>query len=195
MRFRSWPIEPNVAPLLFLAAQVCDAGEQHAAGAAGGVIDGFAGLRFQHFGHEMDDGAVGVEFGGGVAGVVGEFFDKVFVSLAQLVFGQIGESEFQRAEMLDRGRAAWRRTAGLCWSIARRQRCRRACPGLAVSMARMADWSAVPTFLAACRTLRQCASSGTWKRWFSGYAANWVSPPDSFSAVRVSSSNTSHRRL
>ena len=75
--------------------------EQHAAGAAGRVVDGLARLRFQHLGHQMDDGAVGVELGGGVAGVVGEFLDQVFVALAQLVLGQIGDGEFERAEMLD----------------------------------------------------------------------------------------------
>lgn len=92
--------EADVAPLLALAAEVGDAGEEHAAGAAGGVVDGFARLRFEHLGHEMDDGAVGVELGGGVAGVVCKFLDEVFVALAQLVFGQIGEGEFERAKVL-----------------------------------------------------------------------------------------------
>ena len=86
---------------LSLAAQMGDAGEKHAAGAAGGIVDRFARLRLEHLGHEMDDGAVGVKFGGGVAGIVGELLDEIFVSLAQLVFGQVGEGEFQRAEMLD----------------------------------------------------------------------------------------------
>jgi hypothetical protein len=80
---------------------VGDAGEQHAAGAAGGVIDGLAGLHVEHLGHEVDDGAVRVELGGGVAGVVGELLDEILVALAQLVLGQVGDGEFQRGEVLD----------------------------------------------------------------------------------------------
>ena len=60
-----------------------------------------AGLRLQHLGHQVDDGAVGVELGGGVAGVVGELLDQVFVALAQLVLGQVGDGEVERAEVLD----------------------------------------------------------------------------------------------
>ena len=78
-----------------------DAGEQHAAGAAGGIIDGLAGLHVEHLGHEVDDGAVRVELGGGVAGVVGELLDEILVALAQLVLGQVGDGEFQRGEVLD----------------------------------------------------------------------------------------------
>ena len=49
----------------------------------------------------MDNGAVRVELGSGVAGVVGEFFDEIFVALAQLVLGQVGNGQLQRAKMLD----------------------------------------------------------------------------------------------
>ena len=49
----------------------------------------------------MDDGAVGVELGGGVAGVVGEFFDEILVALAELVLGEVGDGEFERGEVLD----------------------------------------------------------------------------------------------
>ena len=73
-------VEADVAPFLALAAQMRDAGEQHAAGAAGGVVDGLARLRLEHLGHQVDDGAVGVELGGGVAGVVGELLDQVLVA-------------------------------------------------------------------------------------------------------------------
>src|SRR5665647_3765113 len=72
-----------------------------AAGTTGGVIGGFARLRLQHLCHEMDDGAVGVELGGGVAGVVGELLDQVFVALAQFVLGQLGDGEVECAEVLD----------------------------------------------------------------------------------------------
>lgn len=94
-------IETDVSPLLALAAQVGDGREEHASGAAGGIVDGFARLRLEHLGHEMDDGAVGVELGGGVAGIVGEFLDEVFIALSQLVFGQVGKGELERAEVLD----------------------------------------------------------------------------------------------
>ena len=85
-------VEADVAPLLALPAQVRDGGEQHAAGAAGGVVDALAWLRLEHLGHQVDDGAVGVELGGGVAGVVGEFLDEILVALAQLVLGQVGDA-------------------------------------------------------------------------------------------------------
>jgi len=65
------------------------------------IIDGLAGLHVEHLGHEVDDGAVRVELGGGVAGVVGELLDEILVALAQLVLGQVGDGEFQRGEVLD----------------------------------------------------------------------------------------------
>ena len=95
------PEQLHVAPLFFLPAQVCDTREQHAAGATSRVIHGFTGLHVQHLGHQMNHGAVGVKFGGGVAGVVGKFLDQVFVTLAQFILGQIGDGEFQCAEMLN----------------------------------------------------------------------------------------------
>ena len=42
-------------------------GEQHAARAAGWIIDALAGLRLEHLGHQMNDGAIGVELGCSVA--------------------------------------------------------------------------------------------------------------------------------
>ena len=95
------PVKADVAPLLLLPAQMRDARKQHAAGAARRVIDGFARLRFQHLGHQMDDSAVGVELGGSVAGIVRELLDEVFVALAKFVFGQIGNRELKATEMLN----------------------------------------------------------------------------------------------
>ena len=74
---------------------------KHAAGATGGVVDRFARLRFEHLGHQMDDRAVGVELGGGMARIVGELLDQVFVALAQLVLWEVGKGKFERAEVLD----------------------------------------------------------------------------------------------
>lgn len=54
----------------------------------------------------MDNGAVGVKLGGGVAGVIGKLLDEVFVTLAKFVLGQVGDGQFQSAEMLDSASAA-----------------------------------------------------------------------------------------
>ncbi len=94
-------VELHIPPFLLLVPQVGDAGKQHAAGAAGGVIDGLSGLHVEHLGHEVDEGAVRVELGGGVAGVVGELLDEILIALAQFVLGQVGDGEFQRGEVLD----------------------------------------------------------------------------------------------
>lgn len=69
------PVQADIAPFLALSAQLGNGGEQHAAGAASGVVDALAGLRLEHCCHQMDDGAVGVKLGGSVAGVVGKFLD------------------------------------------------------------------------------------------------------------------------
>ena len=75
--------------------------EEEAAGAAGGIVDALAGLRIHDEGHEADDGAVGVELGGGVAAVVGELLDEVFVGVAELVVGDVGDAEGVRGEVLE----------------------------------------------------------------------------------------------
>lgn len=63
--------------------------QQQATGAAGRVIDAFAGLRVHDQGHQFDHGAVGIKLGGGMAAVVGKFLDQVFVGVAQLIIGHI----------------------------------------------------------------------------------------------------------
>ena len=60
-----------------------------------------ARLRLEHLGHQVDDGAVGVELRGGVAGVVGELLDQVLVAVAELVLGHVGDGQVERAEVLD----------------------------------------------------------------------------------------------
>ena len=150
--------------------KVGDAGEQHTAGAAGGVVDGFAWLRVKHLGHEMDDGAVGVELGGGVAGVVGELLDKVFVGLAQLVLGQVGEGEFERGEVFDEvaqhgiGQAVLVGPLGVAKDAVELVGVGRLDGAHGV----LEGATDVPGLL---RTSRQCAPAGIWKRWFSGKAA------------------------
>ena len=75
-------------------------GDEHAAGAAGGVVDAFARLRGQHLHHEMHHGAVGVELLSGVAAVIGEFLDEELIAVAQLIFRHVGEREVLAGEVL-----------------------------------------------------------------------------------------------
>jgi len=95
------PEKFDVAPFLTLAAKMGDAGKKHPARAACGVVDGFFGLRFEHLGHEMNHGAIGIELGGGVARIVGEFLDQELVALSKLIFRQVGDREVESAKMLD----------------------------------------------------------------------------------------------
>ena len=94
-------VELYIAPFFPRAAQMRDAGEQHAAGAAGWVIDRFAGLHVEHLGHEVNNSSIGVKLSGSVAGIVGEFLDQILVALTQFVLWQVGDGEFQRGEVLD----------------------------------------------------------------------------------------------
>jgi hypothetical protein len=49
----------------------------------------------------VDDGAVGVELGGGVARVVGELLDQEFVGVAKFVLGDVGDRQRLGREVLD----------------------------------------------------------------------------------------------
>jgi hypothetical protein len=49
----------------------------------------------------VDDGAIGIELGGGVAGVVGKLLDQEFVGVAEFVLGDVGHRQDLRREMLD----------------------------------------------------------------------------------------------
>ena len=62
--------------------------------------DGLARLGIEHQGHQVDDGAVGIELSCGVPAIVGELLDQVLVGAAQLVLGQVRNGQFQRGEML-----------------------------------------------------------------------------------------------
>jgi hypothetical protein len=53
------PVKPDIAPFFFQPAQMRDTREQHAAGAARRIINGFTRLNVEHLGHQMNDGAVG----------------------------------------------------------------------------------------------------------------------------------------
>ena len=49
----------------------------------------------------MYEGAVGIELLGGVAGVVGEFLDKILVAVAELVLGQVRDRQGLAREVFD----------------------------------------------------------------------------------------------
>ena len=70
------------------ALHVLDRPEEHAAGAAGRVVDALALLRVEDVDHHPDDAARGVELAGLLAlGDVGELADQVLVGVAEDVGG------------------------------------------------------------------------------------------------------------
>ena len=77
------------------------AGDQHATGAAGRVINALARLRLQHLRHQMDQRAVGVELLRGVPAVVGELLDQIFVAVAKFVLRHGGQRETVLGEVFD----------------------------------------------------------------------------------------------
>ena len=94
-------VEAQVAPLLALPLHLGGGGDEHAAGAAGGVVDRLARLRLEHERHQVDEGAVGVELLRRVAGVVGELLDQELVPVAELVLGQVRDRQRLGREVLD----------------------------------------------------------------------------------------------
>ncbi len=86
------PVEAQGAVLAAAALDLVQRRDQHAAGAAGRVVDALARLRVEHLHHQVDDGAVGVELLRGVAAVVGELLDQELVGHAQLVLGHVGHA-------------------------------------------------------------------------------------------------------
>ena len=64
-------------------------------------MDALARLQLEQLWHRVDHCAIGVELGGGVAGIVGELLDQILVTLAQLVLGQVRQRQLQGAELLD----------------------------------------------------------------------------------------------
>ena len=81
--------ERAVVAVVFL--NVVDRLQQHAARAAGRVVDFFAWLGFEHLHHQMHHGAVGVKLLRGMSTVIGEFLDQELVTVAQLIFGHVGK--------------------------------------------------------------------------------------------------------
>ena len=89
---------PRVAASL---TDVLDSGQEHAAGAAGGVVDGLAGLRVEDRRHEPDDCARGVELARLLVGGLGEPLDEHLVGVAENVARDGGVGERDRREVLE----------------------------------------------------------------------------------------------
>ena len=88
----------HVAMLLF---DVLHGGQQHAAGAAGRVVDGLALLGVEHVDHQPHDAARGVELAGLLVGGVGELLDQVLVGVAEQVGLDALVAQRQLGEVLD----------------------------------------------------------------------------------------------
>ena len=104
--------EREIARVAAALADVVARLDEHAARAAGGVVDAHAGLRLDDLDQRADDVGRRVELAGLLAGGVGEVLDQVFVGRAE----QIGELEVLVAqrdllEVLDEVRRACRRRA------------------------------------------------------------------------------------
>ena len=168
-------VEAQVAPLLALAPQLGGGGDEHAAGAAGGVVDRLAGLGLQHQRHQVDEGAVGVELLGGVAGVVGELLDQVLVAVAELVLGQVRDRQRLGGEVLDQVLSVASGSRFLLPQSPSPNTPGRV-SGLADSIARIAFRIVAPTFSVTLRMSSQWQPSGMAKRWFSGRSASSSSP-------------------
>lgn len=84
------------APLGFGKAR-----DQHAACAAGRIVDTLARLRFQHLCHQVDQRAVGIEFLRSMTAVIGEFLDEIFVAVAELILGHGGQRKIVLGEVVD----------------------------------------------------------------------------------------------
>ena len=81
--------EGKVARIAAAFADVVAGLDQHAAGAAGGVVDAHAWLRIDDLDQSAHHIGRGVELAGFLAGGIGEVFDQVFVGRAE----QVGELE------------------------------------------------------------------------------------------------------
>lgn len=87
-----------VAAMLFDMAQRL---QEHAAGPACRVIDGFPGLGRKDANHQRDHGARGIEFTGLLVGQVGKFLDQVFIGLAENVRLAVLITQVERREVFD----------------------------------------------------------------------------------------------
>ena len=92
------PERADIAPRFL---HVVDGLQQHAAGAAGGVVNRIALARVEDVHHEPNDRARGVELAGLLVGDVGELLDQVFVGLAEDVHLGMRVSQGNPGEVFD----------------------------------------------------------------------------------------------
>ena len=120
-------VEPQRAVVAALRADAVDRLDEHAAGAAGRVVDRLAGLRVEDADDEVDDLARGEELTGLLAGLVGEVLQQVLVRLAEQVVGDVSGLRVRPLKALMS--ADQRRTRGgaPCCPRRRRRRCPRGC--------------------------------------------------------------------
>lgn len=78
-----------------------DSLQQHAAGAAGGVIDGLTLTRIENVNHESHDRAGGIELASLLVCQVGELFDQIFIRLSEDVRLRRMVAQVDAREMLD----------------------------------------------------------------------------------------------
>ena len=100
-RWSPLAVELEGAMLATLTLHLSQGRDEHAAGAAGGIVDALSRLGRQHLHHEMYHSAIGIEFLGGVAAVIGELFDQEFVAIAKLILRYSFKRQGVRGEVLD----------------------------------------------------------------------------------------------
>ena len=80
---------------------VLHGGQQHAAGAAGRVVDGLGLLGIEHVDHQPHNAARGVELARLLVGGVGELLDQVFIGVTDQVGRDVVVAQRERGKMLD----------------------------------------------------------------------------------------------
>ena len=139
-----------------LARDVLDRAEQHAARAAGRIVDRLAFLRVEHLDHHPHDAARGVELAGLVAsGDVGELADQVLVGVAEHVGADRRVAERDGREALDQ---ILQQLVGELLACCPSRPCRRrgrACRGWRARSPAWREASAAPTFAGVSRTSLQ----------------------------------------
>lgn len=89
-----------VSPFLVLLFQISNTRNQHSGTSACRVIYRLSGLRFQNLSHQMYDRAVSIELLRGMAAIISELFNQVFVPLTELIFWAVSDRKRFTAEML-----------------------------------------------------------------------------------------------
>ena len=119
--------------------RVVDRLDQHAAGAAGGVVDALAGLRVEDADEEADHRAGRVELACLGLGLVGELLEQDFVGVAHQVGGVVAVSEPAAGEVLDEIAEAFVADDGLVREVRRREGAQHAVERIGVRLFNQAE--------------------------------------------------------